>query len=44
MHKENKNGMSRSARLFIKSAFWTVTAITLALIGYFGAELLWGFR
>lgn len=40
MDNNTKNGMSRSMRLFLKSAMWTVIALSLIAIGYFGANML----
>ncbi len=40
MNNEYQKGMSRSMRLFLKSAMWTIIAISLIAIGYFGADML----
>ncbi len=40
MEKESKKGMSRNMRWFLKSAIWTVLALSLIALGYFGAEML----
>ncbi len=42
MENNTEKGMSRSMRLFLKSAMWTVVALSLIAIGYFGAEMLFG--
>ncbi len=42
---ENKENNIRSAgrgRLFLKSALWTLIALSLIFIGYFGAEVMFG--
>lgn len=40
-NKTQKRRTSRG-RLVLKSATWTLIALALAAIGYFGAEALWG--
>lgn len=40
MERENKKGMSRNVRWFLKSAIWTAVALSLIALGYFGAEML----
>lgn len=37
-----QNGTKMGAKLFIKAFIWTVIALSLIFIGYFGAEMLWG--
>lgn len=45
MRDGNVNNQKRkpsAVRLIIKSAAWTLIALALAAIGYFGASYLWG--
>lgn len=42
MQTKNKTNKSRKNRLFLKSAFWTFTAIMLMMIGFLGAGYFFG--
>ena len=42
MESKVKKQMSRNTRLFFKSAIWTIVALSLIALGYFGAEMLFG--
>lgn len=42
--KKSEKRASHSGVIFIKSAVWTLVAILLVAIGYFGAEYLSGVR
>ncbi len=39
---EKQKGMSRNTKMFLKAVIWTIIALSLIAVGYFGAELLLG--
>ena len=42
MQESKTKGLSKGARVFLKSVAWTLIALSLIAIGYFGAELTLG--
>lgn len=44
MQEQNNNEKRKSqvGKLIVKSAAWTLIALALIAIGYFGASCLWG--
>ena len=42
METKYKKPTKSSWKLFLKSAMWTIVALSLIAIGYFGAEWLFG--
>ncbi len=42
MENGHKRKTYNGRKLFLKAFFWTVIALSLIFIGYFGAEMLFG--